>query len=50
MKAGKYQYARMFDDAKANLDKFMELKQEFPNVHFEAFLIHEDGRITRYHG
>jgi hypothetical protein len=50
MKAGKYQYARMFDDAKANLDKFMELKQEFPNVHFEAFLIHEDGRITRYNG
>jgi hypothetical protein len=50
MNAGKYQYARMFDDAKANLDKFMELKQEFPNVHFEAFLIHEDGRITRYNG
>jgi hypothetical protein len=48
MKAAKYQYARMFDDAKANLDKFMELKQEFPDVHFEAFLIHEDGRITRY--
>jgi hypothetical protein len=50
MKAGKYQFARMFDDAKANLDKFMELKQEFPNVNFEAFLIHEDGRITRYNG
>ena len=50
MKAGKYQFARMFDDAKANLDKFMELKQEFPDVNFEAFLIHEDGRITRYHG
>ena len=36
------------DDAKANLDKFLELKQEFPSVNFEAFFIHEDGRITRY--
>ena len=48
MKAGRYHYARMFDDAKANLDKFLELKQEFPSVNFEAFFIHEDGRITRY--
>jgi hypothetical protein len=48
MKAGQYSFARMFDDAKANLDKFLELKQEFPEVNFEAFLIHEDGRITRY--
>jgi hypothetical protein len=50
IKAGNYLYVRMFDDAKANLDKFMELKQEFPNAHFEAFLIHEDGAITRYNG
>lgn len=50
LKAGKYQVARMFDDAKANLDKFIELHLEFPKVNFEAFLIHEDGRITRYNG
>ncbi len=48
MKGGKYSIVRMFDDAKANLDKFIELHTEFPKVNFEAFLIHEDGRITRY--
>ena len=50
LNAGKYQVARMFDDAKANLDKFIELHTEFPKISFEAFLIHEDGRITRYNG
>jgi len=47
---GKYVAVRMFDDAKANLDKFIELHREYPDVTFEAFLIHEDGRITRYNG
>ena len=50
MKGGNYSIVRMFDDAKANLDKFIELHTEFPKVNFEAFLIHEDGRITRYNG
>jgi len=40
----------MFDDARANLDKFIELRIEFPKTNFEAFLIHEDGKITRYSG
>lgn len=47
---GKYVSVKMFDDAKANLDKFIELHSEFPNVTFEAFMIHEDGKITRYNG
>ncbi len=50
MKGGNYSIVRMFDDAKANLDKFIELHTESPKVSFEAFLIHEDGRITRYNG
>jgi hypothetical protein len=39
---------RMFDDAKQNLVSFMELRKEFPDIAFEAFLVHEDGRITRF--
>ena len=50
LKKYKYDIVRMFDDAKANLDKFIELRIEFPKTSFEAFLIHEDGRITRYRG
>lgn len=50
LNAGKYQVVRMFDDAKANLDKFLELHKEFPKMNFEAFFIHEDGKITRYNG
>ena len=45
---GKYISVKMFDDAKANLDKFIELHREYPDMSFEAFLIHYDGRITRY--
>jgi hypothetical protein len=39
---------RMFDDAKQNLVSFLELRKEFPDIQFEAFLVHEDGRITRF--
>ncbi len=43
-----YTVARMFDDAVKNLQSFLALKKEFPKVNFEAFLIHENGSITRY--
>jgi len=43
----KYQVVRMFDDAQKNIDRFLELKSEFPNAKFEAFLIKENGRIVR---
>ena len=50
LKAGNYTIARMFDDAAKNLQSFLALKQAFPKVNFEAFLIHENGSITRYGG
>jgi len=49
LKNKNYDVVRMFDDARKNLTSFMELSSEFPDINFEAFLIHEDGRITRYH-
>ena len=50
LKKHKYDIVRMFDDARKNLDSFITLSSEFAEVKFEAFLIHEDGRITRYGG
>jgi len=44
----KYSIVRMFDDAVGNLKAFLNLKQQFPDVNFEAFFIHENGTITRY--
>ena len=48
LNAGKYTIARMFDDAKANLDKSLELSSDFPDTRFETFMILRDGRIKRY--
>jgi hypothetical protein len=48
IKKGEFTIVRMFDDAEKNLRGFLELKQEFPNINFEAFYIHENGRITRF--
>jgi len=50
LQKGNYTVARMFDDAVKNLQSFLALKKEFPKVNFEAFLIHENGSITRYGG
>lgn len=48
LKGADFNIARMFDDTRTNLDKFLELKTEFPEVNFETFLIRDDGIITRY--
>lgn len=40
--------ARMFDDSTHNLDSFLELKEAYPNVHFESYLVTPQGRITSY--
>jgi hypothetical protein len=50
LKSGNYSVARMFDDHDGNLDAFLSLKQQFPNINFEAFLVDKDnGNISRYH-
>jgi len=48
LKTTTFDIARMFDDARINLDNFLELKSEFPEVNFEALLVREDGSIVRY--
>lgn len=39
---------RFFDDAVSNLDHFLKLKKEYPEVTFEAYLVKEDGSVLNY--
>lgn len=48
LKKSNYTIARMFDDHEGNLDAFLSLSKEFPNIKFEAFFVHENGNITRF--
>lgn len=48
LKKRNYNLVRMFDDHHENLDKFLELKQEFPETSFQAFMIDKEGNIIRY--
>lgn len=44
----KYNQARIFDDDIKNIQKFLELKSEFPETAFEAFYIDHSGNIHRF--
>lgn len=46
--SNKYNKAKMIDDHKGNLDAFLGLTNEFPDVIFAAWLVHPTGKTTRY--
>lgn len=46
--AGSYQSIRMFDDAPANLNTFLDLRAKFPKIKFIAYLVPPDGSIKKY--
>lgn len=48
LKKGKYKIARMFDDHEGNLDAFLGLAKDFPDIKFEAFFVQGNGNIVRY--
>jgi hypothetical protein len=45
LNTGKYKRVRLFDDSMKNLQVFLELQDEFPDIKFEAFLAHSDGSV-----
>jgi len=47
LKTGLYYKTRLYDDAVSNLDAFLELKKDYPNIKFEAFVI-EHGVVSKY--
>lgn len=42
-----YKVVRTFDDSMKNINVFLELREEFPDISFEAFFVHKDGTIER---
>lgn len=48
LKQGIFRKARMFDDAVSNLHAFIAMRQDYPHVSFEAYLVHHDGSISKY--
>lgn len=45
LKAGNFARVRLFDDSMANLKQFLKLKEEFPDISFEAYFANKDGTI-----
>lgn len=50
LQKGKYSHASLYDDSHHNLNKFLELKKEFPHVKFHAYHVKPDGRSKKYTG
>lgn len=47
---GDYSHVTLHDDSTDNLDHFLALKNEFPNVRFIAHHVKPDGKSKRYTG
>lgn len=45
LKTGQFGRVRLFDDSMTNLKVFLQLKEKFPNIKFEAFFANKDGSI-----
>lgn len=45
LKTGQFSRVRLFDDSMTNLKVFLQLKEKFPNIKFEAFFANKDGSI-----
>lgn len=42
-----YARIRLFDDHMENLTALLDLKREFPNVSFEAYLVNKQGKVKK---
>lgn len=42
-----YTKLRLYDDAMSNLNAFLDLKDEYPNIEFESWFVKPDGSIKR---
>jgi hypothetical protein len=48
LKSGDYYKVRFFDDSKSNLNMFMALQKQYPNVIFEGWFVKHDGSVKKY--
>lgn len=45
-----YKKVTMYDDSKSNLNAFLNMKKEHPDVHFTAFHVDPEGNMRHYKG
>jgi glutaredoxin-related protein len=45
LKAGQFSRVRLFDDSMTNLKVFLQLRDRFPDIKFEAYFANKDGSI-----
>lgn len=45
---GTYSRTRLYDDATSNLDMFLDLANEYPEIDFEAHFVTHEGTTRRY--
>ena len=50
LNSNKYSRMRLFDDSKANIDMFVGLKKEYPDIDFQGYLVKHGGRTTKVTG
>jgi hypothetical protein len=50
IKNGNYGHVSLYDDSEHNLEHFLKLKDEFPNIKFNAHHVKPDGKSKRYTG
>lgn len=48
LRSGQYKRIRLFDDSKQNLNSFMSLAKQYPDVNFEAWFVDESGNAKRF--
>ena len=48
LETGKYARVRLFDDHYPNLKALLDLKRDYPNVDFQAYLADPKGSVKRY--
>jgi hypothetical protein len=47
---GDYSHVSLYDDSEHNLQHFLKLKDEYPNIKFNAHHVKPDGKSKRYTG
>lgn len=47
LKSGKYKRIRLYDDSRSNLTSLLALRKQYPEISFEAWLVHKNGRISK---
>lgn len=48
LKSGDYKRIRLFDDSRQNLNSFMSLAKQYPDVKFEAWYVDSRGSATKF--